>query len=186
MIQVKVLTFLISLGLCTLSTFCIADNTRGFYAGAGLAAVNTDEHSSFGSRDLWAAEIIGGYKYNSFLGLELRYGVGVSAQSESIITTINNEDVIAEYDVLKVGGVSTLYYRLESINETGRFYGLLGYSNLDLELAGVNHSKSDLSWGVGLGFFMTPKWNLNFEYRHIADIQKNKITAITASIDYRF
>lgn len=185
MAHIKKLLVLFSLS-CFASTFCLADNIHGFYAGAGLSAINNDEHSSFSSQDLWVGEIIGGYKYNDSLGLELRYGSGITVHSEKTYTFVNNEDIVTENDLLKIDRYAAIYYRIESINETGRLYGLLGYTDINLETEGISQSVSDFSWGLGLGFFMTPQWNLNFEYRHLADINKVKLTTITASIDYRF
>ncbi len=186
MYQLKLVSGLIALSLITVSATSFADNNRGAYLGAGFSAINNDTEFSYNSPDIWTTELILGYKYNNLAGFEIRYGSGSTEHTEKEYLYINDQEIIAENTLLEINDISSVFYRLEAINETGRFYGLIGYSELDLAIEGVKQTIEDTSWGLGLGFFMAPDWNLNFEYKHMADIGTTKLTSITASIDYRF
>lgn len=159
----------------------LADNSRGFFAGVGVSAINVDDSVSFDKANLWAAEVVGGYKFNNWLGAELRYSTGLGEEEVY-------ESPVA--DKMDIDNAVSVYYRAESVNQTGRFYALLGYTDLEyLQVKGGNEwteTEGDFSWGLGAGFIIAPKVNLNFEYRSLIHVQDQRFTAITTSLDYRF
>ncbi|WP_339900338.1 porin family protein [uncultured Gilvimarinus sp.] len=162
------------------SNACLADNERGFFAGAGVSAVNADDERSYDGADLWVAELFAGYKYNSLLGAEVRYGTGLGADT----VYLDGDDTI-EAD-MDIDNYQAIYYRAEATNQHGRFYALLGYSSLDYSIESSNLSTDGFSWGLGFGWYIAPQWNLNFEYKNLADVDSQEFTAISANLDYRF
>ncbi|WP_049722778.1 outer membrane beta-barrel protein [Gilvimarinus polysaccharolyticus] len=163
-----------------LSNPSVADNERGFFAGIGASAINADDEKSYDGADLWIAELMAGYKYNSFLGGEVRYGTSLGADT----VFLDGEDTI-EVD-MDINHYRAIYYRAEATNQHGRFYGLLGYVDLDYRLENTDFSADGFSWGVGFGWFVAPKLNLNFEYKNLLDVDDQDFTSISVNLDYRF
>ncbi|HEY7885755.1 MAG TPA: porin family protein, partial [Cellvibrionaceae bacterium] len=147
-----------ALGLC--STAAHADNARGFFAGGGISAINVDQSTTFHKADLWMGELFAGYKYNTWLGAELRYGKGLG--SETLQFDESWGDIAAVVDIelqMDLNHYRAAYYRAEAINETGRFYGLVGYAEIDYTISYAGQftdlEEDGLSWGLGFGFYLT-------------------------------
>ncbi len=162
--------------------FAQADNRQGWYAGAGGTFINSGVSSGDGgSISFTAAEILGGYKYNPYVGGELRIGLGFSGDDRSID---------GETYEFGINHYESLYYRIETANQTAKLYGLLGFSNISIEADdGMNSSSasdSGLSWGAGVGFALDPRSNLNFEYRNIISNDDNDFYAFGINYDFRF
>jgi hypothetical protein len=68
---------LLAVVMSLVSVCAMADNERGFYVGVGMAEFMYDDETIDVS-NARTAEILGGYKYNAALGVEIRYGTGVS------------------------------------------------------------------------------------------------------------
>jgi len=162
------------------SNATLADNERGFFAGVGASAIDADDKNSFGGADLWIAELSAGYKYNSLLGAEVRYGTSLGGDE----VFLDGDDTI-EVD-MDINHYQAVYYRAEATNQHGRFYALLGYADLDYRLEDTDLSTDGFSWGLGFGWYIAPQWNLNFEYKNLADADTQNFTAISAALDYRF
>jgi opacity protein-like surface antigen len=166
----------------------LADNQRGFYAGLGGGLVEFDDGSVFddsGAR-FRMLELLGGYKYNSALGIELRAGTGIGDRDASI----EAGDVSVDYE-LSLDRFESIYYRPELANPEAKLYGLLGYSQLrrSSDAVGVDlgdDTESGLSYGVGVGFVVNPSVNLNFEYKRLLDKSDFEIDSGTINFDYRF
>jgi opacity protein-like surface antigen len=180
------------------SAWAAADNQRGFYVGGGLSAIEFDDGSAF-DNDLTfrTVELLGGYKYNSALGIELRAGTNwikreviQTVEGDGATHTLHRDFAIDHYE--------SIYYRPELANEEAKLYGLLGYSQLKRSLDSYNISggtfgsgessdtESGLSYGVGIGFVINQDFNFNIEYRQLIDKQNYEITAASANVDYRF
>jgi len=174
----------LAIALIALPTF--ADNLRGYYAGAAIDFVDgnaTDaEGNNVGFRVL---EFNGGYKYNSWLGGELRLGIGASGESYSV----NEGGSVVEGEV-DIDHFESIYYRAESSNTVAKIYGLIGYSNIQTSASfpggTTSASKSGPSYGFGVGFVMNEKTNLNFEYRQIINTDDSEFTTVSLGFDYRF
>lgn len=178
--------FLFAAATTLLALPTYADNLKGFYAGAGLDFIDGNTTDAAGNNvDFRAVEFHGGYKHNSWLGGELRVGLGLSGENFAVS---NGTDV---FDVdVSIDHFETLYYRAESTNAVAKLYGLLGYTNIQtsskLGDASVSASESGPSYGFGVGFVMNEDANLNFEYRQIINKDSAEFTALTVSFDYRF
>jgi hypothetical protein len=178
---------LISIALLSaLATSAYADNRSGFYAGLGGLRVETDLRSvGGGSSAVNAAELFGGYKHNAYIGGELRVGVGVS--ESNFLATVGTETASVE---LTIPTYQSIYYRVESANQTAKSYLLLGYSSVELESEFQSRTGSDteggLSYGGGIGFVINERGNLNFEYRVLVDTSSRELTTLGVNYDFRF
>ncbi|WP_370980513.1 porin family protein [Agaribacterium sp. ZY112] len=170
--------------LATATTFAIqaqADTRSGFYAGGAFSMADTGLDDANGSDlDFTMLEISGGYKYNSWLGVEARIGTGVNG----------NEDSNYDYSI---GHYESIYWRPETQNEIAKLYGLLGYTNLSLDaenrLTGESvdsQSYSGLSLGAGVGFAVGERSNVNLEYKNIVKDDDIDFRGFSIGYDYRF
>lgn len=212
---------LLALAVLATATAAHADNRRGFYIGGGAnyidlkvsSAVNTGDIGpdlqldSPGSIGVAGLELYGGYKFNSYIGGELRVGTGLAESSE----TTNN------YTIVQIAGAGTpetsddvfetqlassstrdfsvshfvsTYYRVESANQVAKLYGLLGFSSVTLSADNGASSDSEtyngLSYGAGLGFVLSPRGNLNFEYKRLVDDGDFGFDVLSVNYDFRF
>jgi len=172
----------------------LADNSRGFYAGANASMVSSGDLAiapdidGSDDIDLGAIELVGGYKYNGYLGVDVRFATGIIDSSLQTTNTIETE--------YSLGSYYSLYYRPEMINTKGRFYGLFGYSSLSVDMANVDEdgntlaedseSKSGFSAGIGAGWFLENNLSINAEYRGLLITDDETVMAVTFGLDYRF
>ncbi len=168
-----------------------ASKDKGVYLGAGVNLVNVGVVDPFNNEvNFKAGEFIVGYKYNNYLGLELRGGK--SFQKESI--RVEDPDTGLRGSVTSdIDSYSSIYYRAELSNEIAKLYLLLGQSKVDttveFESAGaepIELSESGLSYGVGFGLWLDERMNLNFEYRLIVSTDSDSFIAGGINADYRF
>ncbi len=148
----------------------------GFYVGLGKTKVRNDITDV-----TWSpVEIFGGYKLNSFVGGELRYGQTTGGDSE-------------------ITNFESAYYRVESSNSVGKTYLIAGYTHIDFSAPDGDFNFNGFSYGAGVGFVINDQFNLNFEYKVLADADgtryidkftraslSTKLTSIGATVDYRF
>ncbi len=168
--------------LASTAIAAVADNREGFYAGGGITYINSGVAASDGGDiGFTTIEFYGGYKYNDYIGGELRVGTGLNGD-DNTVNDVVFENSISHYE--------SIYYRIESINQVAKIYGLLGYTNLEVDIdspTGTDSgSDSGASWGVGVGFVTSPNMNLNFEYKTILQSGDNDFTGISVNLDYRF
>lgn len=179
--------------LLSLSGFVAADNNRGLFAGVSTGAVFANDLvvEGFGSEKdllLGALEVMGGYKYNSFLGVDVRLGTGL------LDRTLRTSDTVeAKY---QVDNYYSIYYRPEMINAFGSWYGLIGYTDMSTSIENVNNagdtlsaedsSESGLSYGFGIGWFYDNNFNFHAEIRNLIDKDDVSLTIFNMGFDYRF
>lgn len=176
------------------SGFCHADNSRGFYAGGNFGITLTDDFIITETQKpdaklrMGTLEVLGGYKYNAFLGIDVRVGTGLVGKTVEVSDTVD-----ADYDL---GSYYAVYYRPEMINDYGSWYGLLGYSNVDysVEIKNANgevtdkldESKSGMSFGFGVAWFLQNNVNFHIEARSLINSDDISGEIVTAGFDYRF
>lgn len=181
--------------LSALSFGALADNSRGFYVGAGMAEVmyDDDEPDVSNSR---AFELFGGYKYNSALGLEIRAGRGAKSGKGEIFYTDSEDNLEVGQVERELDSYYSVYYKPELINDEAKLYLLLGYMKADSTetmiggsgavMGEEEFSESGASYGIGVGFIVTEKINFNVEYRTIPSEGDNEPSIVSANFDYRF
>lgn len=162
------------------ASYAYADTSTydGFYVGGGIYSVRQD----WDDTNWHPIEILGGYKHSPFVGAEIRVG-GFTGSSDP-----------------KLNNYESIYYRTESANSVGKTYLLLGYSRAEMGAYGDKYAFDGFSYGVGVGFVIGDKFNLNLEYKVLADGEGSvkqsdgskingldmRISSIGATLDYRF
>jgi opacity protein-like surface antigen len=187
--------------LSLLAVPALADNNRGFYAALGATFINNhdnfeqfDVNSSVSAKNIKAYEISGGYKYNDYLGAEVRYGSGNSS-AKGVQFDASHQNVTGRLDV-DMGSYKSIYYRPEMVNDEAKLYALLGYTQLDLTitnqdatgkaLTSTDTSYSGFSYGIGISYGLSDRTNINLEYKNICKELYDNPKATTISFDYRF
>jgi opacity protein-like surface antigen len=176
--------YVLALSLLAIPT--MADNSRGFYLGLGGSRIEILQDGLDDTSPIKAAEILAGYKYNDALGLEIRYGSG-QTKAERNPTNLAAKGILTH----DVESYSSIYYRPELVNDEAKLYALLGYTQIDVSTvvgaaAPVAVSKSGVSYGIGVSFVMSEKFNLSIEYKNICEKLSNKPTVYSILVDYRF
>lgn len=186
-------TALLALILC--GNIAFADQNNGFFVGGNAAYISSDTFVEINSEEekidvtLSAIELVAGYKYNSWLGIDLRYGSSLSDHDESI-----SADTLISGFEYSIDSYQSIYYRPEITNKEAKLYFLLGYTTLDattetLRSDGditVEYSESGTSYGMGAGWFVGDDLVINVEYRQLLDKEEDEFSIITLGADYRF
>jgi opacity protein-like surface antigen len=184
---------IIALSLLTLPA--LADNNRGFYVGLGGSVIEDYQDGVDDLSNIKAAEILGGYKYNSALGVEIRFGKGKTTGTSRFYfddaRALQNGSVKRE-----IGSYSSLYYKPELVNDEAKLYALIGYTHVNSsgtvkDAAGKvvrssDGSVSGFSYGIGVGFVINEHFNVNIEYKNLSDEISGKPNLASLNFDYRF
>ncbi|MFT5085644.1 MAG: opacity protein-like surface antigen [Lentisphaeria bacterium] len=180
-------TLLLTIVLISISGAASADHARGFYLGVNGTQIENkslDEASAPRSKITFdAVELVGGYRYSSWLGLDVRYGNGIS-----------DEELVLDSDTsatsFSLDSYTSVYYRPAIINNEAKLYALIGYSQVDvsttLDAVSTSFSNSGMSWGIGVGWFTDDHTTFNIEYRELLNQDGSEFTMATIGIDYRF
>jgi len=181
--------------LSLLALPALADNNRGFYIGAGAASIEDIQDGVDNVSRIRAIEIFGGYKYNAALGVELRLGNG---QTTGTSTAYFDDQGALQRGSLErdIGSYQSLYYKPELVNDEAKLYALIGYTHVSssgkiLDSTGAlvrssDNSESGLSYGLGVGFVINERFNINLEYKNICEEISGKPNLASINIDYRF
>lgn len=170
------------LALTLLAIPALADNNKGFYLGVGASSVNDEQDAPIDTTSIRTVELFGGYKYNDALGIELRLGSGAK---EGI-----SKDKTIERDI---GNYQSIYYKPELVNDDAKLYALIGYTKISTTLKNTSLTPSTedkdysgVSYGVGIGFVINEKFNINFEDKNICEDLYDKPNTASVNFDYRF
>jgi opacity protein-like surface antigen len=167
-----------ALVLSSAASYADTSSSEGFYVGAGVSGVRND----WDDKKWSPVELFGGYKLNPFVGGEVRVGASVGGGDS------------------KITNYESVYYRTESANSVGKAYLLLGYTHAEIEAATGDFDFNGFSYGAGVGFVISEKFNLNLEYKVLANAKGTwypdkstrfddldiKLSSISATVDYRF
>ncbi len=173
----------------------LADNNRGFYLGAGGSIIDDYQDGVDDMSNIKAVEILGGYKYNDALGVEVRFGKGKTIGTSSFY--FDDKGVVQSGSVEReIGNYTSLYYKPELVNDEAKLYALLGYTHVNTsgtvkdatgkQVRSVDGSASGFSYGVGVGFVINEHVNINFEYKNLSDEISGKPNVASVNLDYRF
>jgi len=169
-----------------------ADHRQGFFAGANISYLSSDSIIVSPTDDdevnIFGLELVGGYKYNSWLGVDVRLGAGLSEQGLASAAG-------GSFDY-SVDGYQSIYYRPEMINTEAKIYALLGYTTIDVTveqkddsntvISEADNSESGTSYGLGVGWFAGEDITINLEYRMLIDKDEDEFSVATFGFDYRF
>nr|WP_246624650.1 porin family protein [Oceanobacter mangrovi] len=152
-------------------------------AGVGYitAGHNRLTYSESGLADFNAQAIEGaiGYKYDPYIGTELRYGLGL------------NDD---EHSGFKLD--PDYYFQLMAvpsypINPRISVFGALGFTMFNATATGGGVAANDftdtgISWGFGASFKFTPDWGMKIEYDNMLSTGRYDLTGFSARATYTF
>lgn len=168
-----------------------ADNLSGLYAGGNANFIDGNETLEAGNDvEFRSVEGYAGYKLNGWIGGEARFGLGLSGESYSSGTGNNRQAIDLGIDMYQ-----SVYYRVEKVNQVAKIYGLAGATFLqwsrDTDYANgarleESFNEVGFSYGVGVGFVMDERTNLNFEYRQLINSSDIEFTSVNIGFDWRF
>ena len=159
---------LLGCALAALSANAVAaDKTGKGYVGVGYSMM-TVSPELLGDYDLSALGVRGGYFFNKYFSVEGRLAFGIGDDSKTYTDGIDFVTLKLELDN------SIGVYALGHIPVSDQFelYGLIGFTQVEvtgsasgtLGSGSDSYSDSDLSFGVGAEFNMTPALSLGLEY----------------------
>jgi opacity protein-like surface antigen len=183
------------LALSLIALPVLADNNQGFYLGAGASSLKDYQDGLDNVSRIRSVELLGGYKYNNALGIELRLGSGKTTGTS---TSYVDDDGVVQSGSLEreLGSYQSIYYRPELVNDEAKLYALLGYTHVNSSgktmdsngvlVRSVHDSESGYSYGLGIGFVINEHFNINIEYKNICEEISNKPNFASVNVDYRF
>ena len=173
-----------------LSSQTHASRERGFFIGTGFSLIDVGVDDFFDNRvNFKGVEVIAGYKYNGYLGLDVRYGLSPADES-----FFGGEDPDTGLDLVSEADFENFisyYYRPEIANDIAKLYLLLGQASVTItttEEDGSSTTRDERanSWGVGFGLWVNRKFDVTFEYRQLLSTENESITINAVNIEYRF
>ncbi len=124
-----------------------------------------------------ALSVNGGYQFHEYLAVEGRVGVGIGDDTLDG-ATLEMDHYLGAY--VKAGMPIHNFYP----------YALLGMTYMELTVSGAegsfSDSESDLSYGIGLDYYLNNQISLNAEYANMYDKDGVKIDGFTIGAAYHF
>ena len=159
---------------------------RGVYIGGGLSLINIGVEDFFGDDvSIKANEISFGYKAFSFLGLEVRGGLGFDGEPVALGDPENPTPGEVE-----IGHFYSYYYRAEYAREFFKIYALYGETTINTfvnESTGSTEiDQSGTSYILGLGIPLNDTHNIGFEFRSLVDFETDNFTSFGMMLEFRF
>lgn len=169
MLKSKICTLLLSSAVLAAPFAAQADN----YLGGDLAFTSVDTGTT--SFSPTAAQFKMGTYVNKNFAVEGRLGVGVS-EDEKGATELKVKHFVGAY----ARGILP-------VNEKAEVYGLIGFTDVDLDstTAGITTGASDngVSFGAGVNVKLDRDWALNFEYANLYDDTINGVDVEVSSFN---
>lgn len=167
-----------------------ASKDRGVFIGAGFNLISVGVVDPFNNTvNFISGDVALGYKYNSYLGAEVRYGKSLQ---DEVLAEIDLDTGLRDTVNAKISQYYSFYYRAELANEIAKIYLLLGQSTVTTALefesdsSYMEISDSGLSYGLGFGLWLDERMNLNFEFKTLVETDTDAFTSGSISADYRF
>ncbi|MFL0799752.1 MAG: porin family protein [Agarilytica sp.] len=168
-----------------------ASKDKGVYIGGSVSLVNVGVNDPFSNEVTFkTGEVLLGYKYNRYLGAEIRRGQSLQ---EEVISVDDPNTGLEDTVTASLDSYFSYYYRAELANEIAKIYFLLGQSSVTTQLEfdesgrpDYEASESGLSYGVGFGLWLDERMNLNFEFKNLVSTDTDNFTSGSISADYRF
>lgn len=182
-------TFIALAAMLLLSQAAMADRNRGIYIGGGLGQADIGVDNFLGGKiPVKTAELFTGYKYNNWLGAEVRLGASLRDETYALDSTSPTGRI--ELASLWINQYRSIYYRPEITNDIAKIYGLIGMT-LAQTTSTINEvdyhaSAEGTSYGIGAGLILNEKTYFNLEYRILIETEIDTFSIIGFNVDYRF
>ncbi|MDO6421163.1 porin family protein [Saccharophagus degradans] len=172
-----------------LSQGAMADRERGVYIGGGLGQADIGVDNFLGGKiPVKTAELFTGYKYNNWLGLEVRMGASLRDETYALDSTSPTGRI--ELASLWINQYRSIYYRPEITNDIAKIYGLIGMTlaqtTSTIKDVDYHASAEGNSYGIGAGLILNEKTYFNLEYRILIETEIDTFSIIGFNVDYRF
>ena len=169
----KKLIFAAAAALC-LATPALAADEGGPYVGAGIGSMSVDV-GGFSGDDV-AYKVFGGWMFNPYLGAELEYLDGGTAEDRGI-----------EIDV---SGFNASLRGAYPFSDQFSVFAKVGMLFWDADVSSFEVSGSDdgedFSWGVGLGFDFSDALGVTLEYQGFEIEDTDTVDLISAGLVWKF
>ena len=132
-----------------------------YYIGMGVGNKQMEDEQTDETFESTDITLLAGYRYNTYIGAEVRYSKELSDVEYNHGNT-NNSD-IDDYDSSfeSIGTYLKLSYPIKSFSA----YGLLGYAYTTMDnLSGDSRSADGFSWGIGTNYQINSNWNIFVDY----------------------
>lgn len=163
------------LSVAALAALCFSGSVAAEgYFGVSLSNINTDFDFAgvdFDTKNLQAAL---GNRVNKNFAVEGRLSVGV-ADDDIGSTSFETPRVFGFYAKA-----------IAPIGNSAEIYGLLGFSDVELEIAGISDSDSDTSIGAGVNFSTNSDLQFGLEYMSLYSDDDISINALNIGLTKAF
>jgi opacity protein-like surface antigen len=167
-----------------------ADKTGRGYVGVGYTMLTYSE-DGFPDFDISALGVRGGYYFNNYFSVEGRFGFGVGDDTQTVsvflpgIGTFTGDATVELDNMFGVYAVGHI-----PLTKQFQLYGLVGLTQGEITASvngfSVSEDDSDLSFGVGAEFDMTPNMSLGIEYTSYITEDAYDVDGLGISFNYIF
>jgi opacity protein-like surface antigen len=169
----KKFVFAAAAALCLTSPPLAAQDT-GVYVGAGVGSMGVDI-GGFGGDDV-GYKVFGGWMFNPYIGGELEYIDGGTAEDRGIEIDVSGFNA-------SLRGAYPLGDQFSVFAKVGMMFWEADVSSF--EVRGTDDGE-DLSWGVGLGFDFADNLGVTVEYQGFEIEDTDTVDLISAGLVWKF
>jgi OmpA-OmpF porin, OOP family len=152
----------------------MAADDGGFYVGAGVGSMGVDI-GPFSDDDI-GYKVFGGWMFNPYIGAELEYLDGGSAE---------------DFDIkIETSGFNASLRAAYPVSEQFDLFAKVGMLFWDVDVdtfdGDGSDSGEDFSWGVGAGFDFTDNLGVTVEYQGFEIEDTDTVDLISAGLVWKF
>lgn len=152
-----------------LSLQAFAGAQEGAYIGGGLTEANIDFDGG-GEAEPTALFARVGYQINDIFAVEGRIGTGFDDDEN-----VEVEEMLGVYAKAGIPTSIGLYP-----------YAMIGVTSGEISVGRFSDDDSDLSYGIGVDYWVTPQFSVGLEYMDYLEVDGADITGLTLGANYRF
>ena len=169
----KKFLFAAAAALC-LATPVLAADDGGIYVGAGVGSMGVDL-GGFSGDDV-GFKVLGGWMFNPYIGAELEYIDGGTAEDRGFEIDISGVNA-------SLRGAYPFSERFSVFAKVGMMFWEADVTSF--EVSGTDDGE-DVSWSVGLGFDFTDNLGATVEYQGFEIEDTDTVDLISAALVWKF
>jgi len=132
-----------------------------YYLGVGVGNKQMEDEQTYETFESTDIALMAGYRYNTYLGAEIRYTKEISDVEYKHGNTNNSDNNAYNSSFESLGAYLKLFYPIEAFSP----YALLGYASTTMDtLEGDSRTEEGFSWGVGATYQLNTHWRLFADY----------------------